>query len=197
MLRRSAGRLETDDTATNDDDADLAMERLAQMHRVFDATKIVNLRTRSLERFNTPRLGAGRKKEPVVTEDLAVAGCNGLSLCIACDDGGSGDHCNVEHSGPVACRLEIGNRSVQRCEQFLGQLRALIGRMLLLTDHRNGAAKAGGAQRFRRTSSRLAGASDHYFFDGRHRRFKLPGARYLLVWPYPGSGLNFLRLRTH
>src|SRR5437879_13409918 len=98
MLRRSAGRLETDDTATNDDDADLAMERLAQMHRVFDVTKVVNLRTRSLERFNTPRLGAGRTKEPVVAEDLAVAACNGRSLCIACDDRGSGDRCTVETS---------------------------------------------------------------------------------------------------
>src|SRR5947209_19096877 len=110
MLRRSAGRLETDDTATNDDDADLAMEQLAQMHRVLDVTKIVNLRTRSLERFNTPRLAAGRKKEPVVAEDVAVAGCNGLSLCIACDDRGSRGHCNVEPSGPGACRLAIGNR---------------------------------------------------------------------------------------
>ncbi len=68
MLRRGAGSLETDDTAANDDDAGLAMERLTQMQRVFDVAKIMNARTGSLERLKPPRLGAGRKQQPVVAE---------------------------------------------------------------------------------------------------------------------------------
>jgi hypothetical protein len=47
--------------------------------------------------------------------------------------------------------------------------------MLFRADDRDGTAKAGGPQRFRSASSGLAGASNHYFLDWLHRRFKLPG----------------------
>jgi len=175
QLRRSTGSLEPDNAAANDHDAGPAMERLAQMQGVFDIAKIMHARISSPGRLDLPRLGAGREKKPVVAEELAVVGCDGLSLRIACDDGSSGNHRHVKHAGPIACRLEIGNRRVRCGQQFFRQLRALVGRVLLLADHGDRAAKAGGTQRFRSTSACLTRASDHYFLDWVHRRFDLPG----------------------
>src|ERR1700677_756601 len=191
-FRRSAGSLKTDNTAANDDDAGLAMERPTQIYRVFDAAKIVHPRTGSLKHLESPRLGPGRKQQPVIAERPAVAGCDGLTLRIACDDGGSGNHADVEYVSPFPHGLEVGNWHIQRCEQFLRQLRPLIWRMLFLTNHRDRPAKAGGSQRFRGTSTRLAGAGDHNFLDGWHRRFNSHGARNLPLLAEQGSASSIL-----
>lgn len=105
--------------------------------KFFDVSKVVNRRTGSLKRLDPPRLGAGRKQKPIVSENPAIAGRDGLSLRIACDDGGSGDHADVEHVRPVVDRFEIGNRRLQRRKQFLRQLRPLIWWMLFLADQRD------------------------------------------------------------
>src|SRR5258708_33888354 len=63
-FRGGAGGLEPDDAAANDDDVDLAMERLTQMHGGFDVAKIMNTSLGPLRRLVPPRVGAGCTPQP-------------------------------------------------------------------------------------------------------------------------------------